>query len=215
MFSSLTAEERLYESCGPSWLKRWSYWKWKTPEQTNKSYIKCELERLLMSSYQSYQGHLPSLSKEEITIVRKNLQAQNIEVDSDSIMQVWFLLSRQQFLKSALERAGNCRSAFQSYQRTGSTEGNHCNCNDVILFWRLNRMMKTTANTLRQNIMNIESKRLESEIKDTLDDFSVDEVMKESLLNGRRVILAEEIRKVKQIQDKLRVFIEALNQEKS
>ena len=75
-------------------------------------------------------------------------------------------------------------------------------------------MMKTTANTLRQYIMNVESKRLESEIKDTLDDFSVDEVMKESLLTGRRVTLAEEIRKVRQIQEKLRVFIEALNQEK-
>ena len=210
----MTAEEQLHESCGPGWLERWSYWKWKTPEQTNKSYIKCELERLLLNSYQSHQGHLPSLSNEEITVVRKNLQAQNIEVDSDSIKHVWFLLFRQQFLKSALERAGNCRGAFQSYQRTGCTEGNHCNCNDVILFWRLNRMMKTTANTLRQYIMNVESKRLESEIKDTLDDFSVDEVMKESLLTGRRVTLAEEIRKVRQIQEKLRVFIEALNQEK-
>jgi optic atrophy protein 1 len=75
-------------------------------------------------------------------------------------------------------------------------------------------MMKTTANTLRQYIMNVESKRLEMEIKDTLDDFSSDEEKKETLLTGRRVTLAEEIRKVRQIQDKLRVFIAALNQEK-
>ena len=75
-------------------------------------------------------------------------------------------------------------------------------------------MMKTTANTLRQYIMNVESRRLEIEIKDTLDDFSADEEKKETLLTGRRVTLAEEIRKVRQIQDKLQAFIDALNQEK-
>jgi len=204
----------LYDSIGPGWLERWTYWKWKTPEQSNKGYIKSELEKLLLNSYQAHQGHLPSLSNEEITVVRKNLEAQNVEVDSDSIKQVWFLLFRQQFLRTSLERAASCRGGFQAYQRTGTTEGTLAQCNDVILFWRLHRMMKATANTLRQYIMNVESRRLEIEIKDALDDFGADDDKKETLLTGRRVTLAEEIRKVRQIQDKLHAFIEALNQEK-
>lgn len=87
-------------------------------------------------------------------------------------------------------------------------------CNDVVLFWRIQRMISTTANALRQQIMNIESRRLENEIKETLDDMSQDEEQKETLLTGRRVQLAEELRKVRQIQEKLEAFMNALSSEK-
>lgn len=69
------------------------------------------------------------------------------------------------------------------------------NCNDVILFFRLQRMIASTANALRQQIMNIESRRLEKEIKETLDDFGSDQAKKEQLLTGRRVQIAEELSK--------------------
>ncbi len=44
-------------------------------------------------------------------------------------------------------------------------------------------------------VMNREARRLEKEIKDTLEDFSQDPAVKEKLLTGRRVMLAEEMSK--------------------
>lgn len=87
-------------------------------------------------------------------------------------------------------------------------------CNDVVLFWRIQQMLKVTANALRQQIMNREARRLDKEIKEVLEDYSQDSEIKEKLLTGRRVILAEELKRVRQIQEKLEEFIQALNKEK-
>lgn len=66
-------------------------------------------------------------------------------------------------------------------------------CNDVVLFWRIQQMLKVTANALRQQIMNREARRLDKEIKEVLEDYSQDNEIKGKLLTGRRVILAEEL----------------------
>lgn len=66
-------------------------------------------------------------------------------------------------------------------------------CNDVVLFWRIQQMLKVTANALRQQIMNREARRLEREIKDVLEDYSQDNKIKKELLTGKRVKLAEEL----------------------
>jgi len=87
-------------------------------------------------------------------------------------------------------------------------------CNDVVLFWRIQQMLKVTANALRQQIMNREARRLDKEIKEVLEDYSQDNEIKENLLTGRRVTLAEELKRVRQIQEKLEEFIQALNKEK-
>ena len=85
-------------------------------------------------------------------------------------------------------------------------------CGDVVLFWRIQQMLKVTANALRQQIMNREARRLEKEIKEVLEEMSGDEEMKVKLLTGRRVMLAEELKKVRNIQEKLEEFIKALNE---
>jgi len=66
-------------------------------------------------------------------------------------------------------------------------------CNDVVLFWRIQQMLKVTSNALRQQIMNREARRLDKEIKEVLEDYSQDNEIKEKLLTGRRVTLAEEL----------------------
>lgn len=68
-------------------------------------------------------------------------------------------------------------------------------CNDVVLFWRIQQMLKVTANALRQQIMNREARRLDKEIKEVLEDYSQDSEIKQKLLTGRRVTLAEELSK--------------------
>ena len=64
-----------------------------------------------------------------------------------------------------------------------------------MLFWRIQQMLKVTANALRQQVMNREARRLEREIKDVLEDYSQDPEKKHKLLTGRRVQLAEELSK--------------------
>ena len=54
-------------------------------------------------------------------------------------------------------------------------------------------MLTITANALRQQIVNIEVRRLELEIKEILDDYAEDPNLKQRLLKGKRVDLAEEL----------------------
>jgi optic atrophy protein 1 len=67
---------------------------------------------------------------------------------------------------------------------------------------------------LALQVMNRETKRLEKEVKEILEDLGEDTKAKKDLLTGRRVELAEELKRVRAIQEKLEEFITALNKEK-
>lgn len=75
-------------------------------------------------------------------------------------------------------------------------------------------MLAITANTLRQQLTNTEVRRLEKNVKEVLEDFGEDTEKKVHLITGRRVQLAEDLKKVREIQEKLEAFIEALHKEK-
>uniref|UniRef100_A0A5G2QP34 Dynamin-like GTPase OPA1, mitochondrial n=1 Tax=Sus scrofa TaxID=9823 RepID=A0A5G2QP34_PIG len=130
----------------------------------------------------------------------------------EQIKDTWHQVYRRHFLKTALNHCNLCRRGFYYYQR--HFVDSELECNDVVLFWRIQRMLAITANTLRQQLTNTEVRRLEKNVKEVLEDFAEDSEKKVKLLTGKRVQLAEDLKKVREIQEKLDAFIEALHQEK-
>nr|NP_001286412.1 optic atrophy 1, isoform D [Drosophila melanogaster]AHN56210.1 optic atrophy 1, isoform D [Drosophila melanogaster] len=201
-------EETLAQMFGPGQMRRITHWQYLTQDQQKRRSVKNELDKILKNDTK----HLPTLTHDELTTVRKNLQRDNVDVDTDYIRQTWFPVYRKHFLQQALQRAKDCRKAYYLYTQQGA----ECeiSCSDVVLFWRIQQVIKITGNALRQQVINREARRLDKEIKAVLDEFSDDEEKKGYLLTGKRVLLAEELIKVRQIQEKLEEFINSLNQEK-
>ncbi|CAE1159183.1 OPA1 [Acanthosepion pharaonis] len=202
-----TNQEILNEMLGPSTTEQWIYWKHQTEEHRQRQATKNELEKLL-----STEGHKNSLAVDELTTVRRNLQTQNVDVDYDFIRETWYQVFRTHFFKKALATAQQCKKGFYYYQK--GFQDSELQCHDVVLFWRFQRMLQTTANALRQQVMNNEARRLERIVKNILEDMSEDKAQLKTLVTGKRVDLAEELKRVRQIQEKLEEFIQALNKEK-
>ncbi|OQR70200.1 dynamin 120 kDa protein-like [Tropilaelaps mercedesae] len=207
-------KNRLYEIIGPGFYEQWLYWRSRTPDQGIRVAIKNELEAMFMVNLEAFfKEHGPGLTQDELTTVRKNLQSKGYKtVDYKQIKEVWDPVYRYHFLKRAVERIRDCPRLFYAYQK--GTDDNTSHCSDIVLFWRVQRMIQTTSNVLRQQVMNRETKRLEKLIKEILEDLGHDSQLKKELLTGRRVELAEELRRVRAIQEKLEEFITALNKEK-
>ncbi|XP_055977939.1 dynamin-like 120 kDa protein, mitochondrial isoform X3 [Sorex fumeus] len=201
-------EDAIENMIGPDWKKRWMYWKNRTQEQSIHNETKNELEKMLKCN----EEHPAYLASDEITTVRKNLESRGVDVDPSLIKDTWHQVYRRHFLKTALNHCNLCRRGFYYYQR--HFVDSELECNDVVLFWRIQRMLSITANTLRQQLTNTEVRRLEKNVKEVLEDFAEDGDKKVKLLTGKRVQLAEDLKKVREIQEKLDAFIEALHQEK-
>ncbi|XP_062854054.1 dynamin-like 120 kDa protein, mitochondrial [Trichomycterus rosablanca] len=201
-------ESVIADMVGPNWQERWMHWTNRTPDQHIRNETKKELERLL----KLHEDHTAYLANDEVTTVRKNLEARGVEVDPVLIKDTWHQLYRRDFLENALSHCNLCRRGFYYYQR--HFVDSELECNDVVLFWRIQRMLGITANTLRQQLTNTEVRRLEKNVKEVLEDFGEDNEKKVQLITGRRVQLAEDLKKVREIQEKLEAFIEALHKEK-
>ncbi|XP_008405068.2 dynamin-like GTPase OPA1, mitochondrial isoform X2 [Poecilia reticulata] len=201
-------ESVIKDMVGPDWKERWLSWVNRTPEQHIRNETKKELDRLL----KLHDDHTAYLASDEVTTVRKNLEGRGVEVDPVLIKDTWHQLYRRHFLQKALTHCNLCKRGFYYYQR--HFVDSELECNDVVLFWRIQRMLVITANTLRQQLTNTEVRRLEKNVKEVLDDFGEDSEKKTQLITGRRVQLAEDLKKVREIQEKLESFIEALHKEK-
>ncbi|XP_016521034.1 dynamin-like GTPase OPA1, mitochondrial isoform X3 [Poecilia formosa] len=201
-------ESVIKDMVGPDWKERWLSWVNRTPEQHIRNETKKELDRLL----KLHDDHTAYLASDEVTTVRKNLEGRGVEVDPVLIKDTWHQLYRRHFLQKALTHCNLCKRGFYYYQR--HFVDSELECNDVVLFWRIQRMLVITANTLRQQLTNTEVRRLEKNVKEVLDDFGEDSEKKAQLITGRRVQLAEDLKKVREIQEKLESFIEALHKEK-
>ncbi|XP_028394093.1 dynamin-like 120 kDa protein, mitochondrial isoform X2 [Dendronephthya gigantea] len=200
------ATKKLNELTGPGRTERWLYWKYRTKEQELSSYARDELQKLL----QIDEKHGPELAEDELTTVRKNLEALNVAVDHDLIKRTWQHMHREQFIQRAINDAQECRKGFY-HKEAIKTD---LQCNDVVLFWRIQKMLQITSNSLRQQIMNYEARRLEKDVKLVLDEIYSDSAKKIALITGRQVELAEELKRVRHIQESLEQFIDALSREK-
>ncbi|RLV99120.1 hypothetical protein DV515_00010126 [Chloebia gouldiae] len=182
-------ESVIEDMVGPGWKKRWLYWVSRTKEQNIRNETKHELEKLIKCN----EDHPAYLANDEVTTVRKNLEARGVAVDPCLIKDTWHQIYRRYFLKSALNHCNLCRRGFYYYQR--HFVDSELECNDIVLFWRIQRMLAITANTLRQQLTNTEVRRLEKNVKEVLEDFAEDNEKKVMLLTGKRVQLAEDLSK--------------------
>uniref|UniRef100_A0A670KGW2 Dynamin-like GTPase OPA1, mitochondrial n=1 Tax=Podarcis muralis TaxID=64176 RepID=A0A670KGW2_PODMU len=180
-------ESVIEDMVGPDWKKRWLYWVGRTKEQTIRNETKNELEKMIKCN----EEHPAYLANDEVTTVRKNLEARGVAVDPCLIKDTWHQVYRRHFLKKALGHCNLCRRGFYYYQR--HFVDSELECNDVVLFWRIQRMLGITANTLRQQLTNTEVRRLEKNVKEVLEDFAEDCEKKMKLLTGKRVQLAEDL----------------------
>ncbi|CAF0767815.1 unnamed protein product [Adineta steineri] len=211
-------ESELNSNLNPSsWSKLFTF-QGSTIEEKNRQQCVKELQKLLLNRQQLDKTTKHNytfrsiLDYDELTTVKKNLQAQKVDVSNDFISDLWQRVYKIHFLKRNLSTCLDCRRFFYYYQKGLSDQG--LDCHEVVFFWRLKRMIEITSNAIRQQISNIETRRLEREVKEILDDFNTDETLKANLLKGKRVDLAEELKRVRQVQEKLEEFIVALNTEK-
>lgn len=131
------------------------------------------------------------MNADELITVRKNLQANNIDADNEYIRSTWAHLYRKHFFTQSLAKSYQCSKMFFHYRQGIPSE---VDCSDIVLFWKVQQILKVTANALRQQV-NREAKRIEKQVKSVLEDFSQDVDKKKALLTGRRVTLAEDLSK--------------------
>lgn len=209
-----SSSQELVSLTGYSLPQRWLRWKSVTPEQKTNQYIQQEFERFLNTRDAGSTASMSrtTLGSPELIAIKRNLESQGIEVDEDRIKQLWEPFHRYRFLTSEVSRAQECSKVFYFYENDLDSG---TDCSHVLFFWRIKRMLEFTANSLRRQILEDECRRIEKEIIEVLDEYSENDQRKAELLSGKRVELAEELRRVRQIQEKLDEFITALNQEGS
>lgn len=107
---SLT-EQTIKEMFGPSTTEKWLQWRSATDEQNKRKNVKIELDKIISSE----KKHPPTLTYDELTTIRKNLQRSGVEVETDYIRETWYPVYRRNFLKNALSRAYDLRKAYYLY----------------------------------------------------------------------------------------------------
>ncbi|CAH0718352.1 unnamed protein product, partial [Brenthis ino] len=192
----------LREMTGPGFRERWLRWSSGSEEQQRRDAVRRELELLGAAR--------PALAYDEVVAVRDNLRRRGVEVDNEYIRETWRPVYLRNFLLRAQSRARDCKKSFYLYSQSGAEK----ECCEVVMFWRVQAALRASANALRQQIANREAARLDRDLREVLDEMAADPELKKKLLSGRRVELAEELKRVRQVQEKLEEFIEALNKEK-
>jgi optic atrophy protein 1 len=202
--------QSLDDARGPGFWSKWFKWQ----SRTNENDVNLEIQKQLRQILVENPEHKLGLLDDDITVVRRAVEAAGVsELTNDAIREQWRLVFREHFLERMKRASNDCSSFYQNYKQ-GFNESD-VDCHAVILFYRLQKMLDLSCNALRQQITNTEQRRLEKEIKEVLDDWAEEAEKKKEFLTGRRVELAEELKQVRFIQEKLEEFMVQLHREKN
>ncbi|KRY93858.1 Mitochondrial dynamin-like protein [Trichinella pseudospiralis] len=185
---------------------RWLRWSSPSEDELKMQAIADQLKPLLYN----ISSRNPFIDSDEMIMIRRNVRNNGFEVEEDEVRETWHQLYRVWFLRKSLLTANECQSMFLHHQKGFDEMGD---CSSVVLFWRVQRMLHITANALRQQIVSTEVRNLEKEIKEILNEWSHDFQMKRQYLQGAQVELAEKLKQVRVIQEKIEDFIAMLNNE--
>lgn len=205
-----STDRELTDLTGLGFTQRWLKWQSTTPEQQMNQVVRYEFDRLVAAHESALDNK--KLTELDLIAIKRNLEAQGYEIDTNAIERVWAPYHKHYFLKNEVERARDCAKMFHFYENNINCE---TDCSHVQFFYRIQRMLEFSTNSLRRQFLEGELRRMNQEILDVLDEYAEDDKKKAELISGKRVELAEELVKVRQIQDKLDEFITALNQEEN
>ncbi|CAD5210964.1 unnamed protein product [Bursaphelenchus okinawaensis] len=203
-------KKTLSEARGPGFYDRWV--KWKNPSYDN--IVSENLQKEFRQILHQNVDQLPALNEEDVTVVRRNLEAKELkDVSKNVMLKEWQYVFREFYLERLKQASQECMGYYQHYKQGLEQEGD-LDCQAVALFYRIKKMLDLSSNALRQQVTNTEQRRVEKEVKDLLDDWSQDQNAKTTYLTGKRVELAENLKRVRYIQEKLEEFMHRLHQEK-
>lgn len=118
--------------------------------------------------------HGPEISKDEVNVILKTLESEDIKVEVPFIRETWRYLFLSRFLEQAIQKIALCGdvsdsdkadtrphkvshlapSCFRLKEITSScSQGD---CSDVDLFYRIKRMIRTASVALRQQLTTTE-----------------------------------------------------------
>ncbi|EGD78794.1 hypothetical protein PTSG_01770 [Salpingoeca rosetta] len=199
----------LEEQKGPGWMRQWLTWSSPKAYQGAHSAMIAELSPYFQQSSKT-GGVRAGITDEEDKALQHSLKREH-GVDATEghvydITRVYHLLYKQHFLDTALRSAAYCQSKF-GYKENACQACNSLHCTDVLLFWRLHNMLRATVNMLRLET------EIQEDIRRVLNEIDEDPQLKQRLINGKRVTLAEEIEVLRLLQAKLDEFTRQMKKE--
>jgi optic atrophy protein 1 len=203
-------QRQIAEARGPTFAQQWAYWQSTKPEHLRFKATVAELAHYFEPGVRIETAGLAAedVKALQVTIDRKYGQT----VTEDFVHDTYKTLHKQHFLSLAIVSAGQCRRKFGA-DPEGNNPPNGLKCNDVLLFWRIQKVLKSSGNILRLEAMDYK-KRVAETVRDVLDEMIEEEDAKYELIHGPRVTLAEEIEVIRMMQTKLESFVAAVDDEK-
>ncbi|OWA52960.1 Dynamin-like 120 kDa protein, mitochondrial [Hypsibius exemplaris] len=186
---------------GPSSWEKWMLFRRQTLEHRNRRAVVDKLEKLIMPT-EGELTHGTDLSKDEINVVQKTLESQGVKVDPAFIRDTWRYLFLSRFLEQAVSRIGMCGEVSDSEDLNAQPSFKN-DYSDVDLFYRIKRMIRISSVALRQQLTAAELGRLEGEVKQILDGLERNPARIKEYFNHPRIGLAEELKKITNVQEKL------------